>query len=415
MGGVVSFIVMDPDPLKRAEYAIEDIRAGRMVILIDDEDRENEGDLTLAADAVTPEAINFMAKWGRGLICVTLTEDRVSELGLPMMSANNQSLYHTAFTVSVEAREGVSTGISAHDRAHTIRVCIDPNSSKSDLVTPGHIFPLRARDGGVLVRTGQTEGSMDLARLAGLTPAGVICEIMNDDGTMARLPDLERFGAEHKLRIVTVADLVQWRMRNEVLIEQVMNAPLPVSGIGEFQTSVFRSHDGGLHVALHMGEISGPTPVLTRVQAACPVIDVFGSEVSDSNVQLELALRKIAAEGRGVLLYLHVRGGNPDQELARLREHLGIASDSAPKPSPSTDDGLREMGTGAQILVSLGVQSLRLMTNNPRKIVGLEGFGLTVSERVALQVPVSDKNADFLLARKLNLGHLLSDLSVEGT
>ncbi len=402
------FVVMDPDPMRRVSTAIEDIRAGRMVILVDDEDRENEGDLVLAADAVTPEAINFMAKEARGLICLTLTAERVRQLQLPMMAPKNQSPYHTAFTVSIEAREGVTTGISAHDRARTIRTAIDPTKGPNDIVTPGHVFPLRARDAGVLARTGQTEGSVDLARLAGLTPAAVICEIMNDDGTMARLPDLERFAAKHRLRIVTVADIIQWRMRNEVLVEQVVEAPLKVAGVGEFHARVYRSKtDGGMHLALWRGAVDDGEPVLTRVQAYCPTGDVFGSAACDCGAQLDHALSAIAAEDRGVLLYLHLGGGaEPDSLLARIKGHLGVTDAAA------TDAGggeLREMGTGAQILVDLGARRLRLMTNNPRKIVGLEGYGIKVEERVPLRAPVSADNASFLRARRFQLGHLLPD------
>jgi len=404
----MSFVVMDPDPLKRVEYAIEDIRAGRMIILVDDEDRENEGDLTMAADAVTPEAINFMAKHGRGLICLTMTAERIAKLQLPMMAANNQSPYHTAFTVSIEAREGVTTGISAADRSHTVKVAIDPSAGPQDLVTPGHIFPLRARDGGVLVRTGQTEGSVDLARLAGLTPAGVICEIMNDDGTMARLPDLKKFGAEHKLRIVTVADLIRWRLRNEVLVEPTLEAPLAVPGIGTFNSRVYRSHDGALHLALWMGDLVASGATLTRIQAACPIIDVFGSGTSDSNLQLELALRKIADEGEGLLVYLHVNGSySSSAALGMIREHLQLPKEDG--PANSGDDALRDLGVGAQIMVNLGVRKLRLMTNNPRKLMGLEGFGLEVVERVPLAVPVSAENAEFLRDRRRLLGHLLPE------
>lgn len=381
------FVVMDPDPIRRVEVAVEDIRAGRMVILVDDEDRENEGDLTLAADAVTPEAINFMATWGRGLICLSLTEERVKHLQLPMMAANNQSPYHTAFTVSVEAREGVSTGISAHDRAVTIKTAIDPSKGPADLVTPGHIFPLRARNGGVLVRAGQTEGSVDMARMAGLTPAAVICEVMNDDGTMARLPDLERFGAKHRLRICTVADLIRWRLRNEVLVEHAAEGAVPVPGLGEFRARLYRSvTDGGLHLALWKGELSGDLPVLTRVQAASPIGDVFGSLASDSGAQLWGAMSAIAAEGRGLLLYMNMAQPTADALFSGLR---GLAR-PAPAPSAVSNGELRELGTGAQILVDLGVRSLRLMTNNPRKIVGLEGYGLQVSERVPLVLPTAD-------------------------
>ncbi len=402
----MAFVVMDPDPLKRVEMAIEDIRAGRMVILVDDEDRENEGDLTLAADAITPEAINFMATHGRGLICLTLTEDRVRQLALPMMAANNQSPYHTAFTVSIEAREGVSTGISAADRAHTIRVAIDPNKGPQDLVIPGHIFPLRARDGGVLVRTGQTEGSVDLARLAGLRPSGVICEIMNDDGTMARLPDLLRFGAEHKIRVVAVADLIKWRIRTEVLVEPVIDTTLQLHGLGEFRARVFRSlTEGSLHLALSRGDVSHGEPVLTRIQASSPVTDVFGGDGARSGARLDASLRAIAEADRGLLLYLYLGGGrNPEALLARLKAQLD------PKPQdhlPSTEgQELREMGIGAQVLVSLGVNELRLVTNNPRRIVGLEGYGIRIAERVPLDLPSSDDDA--ALRRRLEIEALAS-------
>ncbi len=384
------FVVMDPDPIRRVEIAVEDIRAGRMVILVDDEDRENEGDLTLAADAVTPEAINFMATWGRGLICLSLTDERVRHLQLPMMAANNQSPYHTAFTVSIEAREGVSTGISAHDRAITIKTAIDPSKGPADLVTPGHIFPLRARNGGVLVRAGQTEGSVDLARMAGLTPAAVICEVMNDDGTMARLPDLERFAAKHRLRICTVADIIRWRLRNEVLVEHAAEGAVPIPGLGDFQARLYRSiTDGGLHLALWKGDLRGDDPVLTRVQAASPIGDVFGSLASDSGAQLRAGLRAIAAEGRGLLLYMNMAQPSADALFAGLR---GLTRPEPRPPAASRESELRELGTGAQILVDLGVRRLRLMTNNPRKIVGLEGYGLQVAERVPLVLPANPES-----------------------
>jgi len=400
----MSFVVMDPDPLKRVELAIEDIRAGRMVILVDDEDRENEGDLTLAADAVTPEAINFMATHGRGLICLTLSEERVAQLELPMMAANNQSPYHTAFTVSIEAREGVSTGISAADRAHTVRVAIDPTKSHGDIVTPGHIFPLKARDGGVLVRTGQTEGSVDIARLAGLKPAGVICEIMNEDGTMSRLPDLRIFGQKHRIRIVAIADLIQWRIRTETLVEPVIDMPLQIDGIGTFRARVFRSlTEGSLHLALSMGDLEGDTPVLTRMQASAPVSDVFGGDGSGSGARLDASLRAIADEGRGLLLYLYLGGStSADALLSRLQSQLQPSQGKA-TAAPAAD--LREMGIGAQVLVCLGVRELRLMTNNPRKIVGLEGYGLRIAERVPLSVP-SASAGDAALRRRLQLDAL---------
>ncbi|MFN7142710.1 MAG: 3,4-dihydroxy-2-butanone-4-phosphate synthase [Myxococcota bacterium] len=398
----MEFEVMAPDPERRVQTAIDAIRAGKMVILVDDEDRENEGDLTMAASMVTPEAINFMAKWGRGLICLTLTEDRVAELQLPMMATNNRSPFATAFTVSIEAREGVSTGISAADRAHTIQVAIDAKKGAGDLISPGHVFPLRARDGGVLVRTGQTEGSVDLARLAGLPPAGVICEIMNDDGTMARLSDLERFAAEHKLHIVTVADVVRWRLRNERLVRRVLETPMPTEEFGELKATFYQDTSGGMHLALSVGDLAGG-PVLARVQSSTGPVDVFRALTSDSSDQLRSAVSRIAEEGRGVLLYLHIDGGpSPEAYLARLKEHLVPGAGSQ-----GEGDKLRGLGTGAQILLDLGVKELRLLTNNPRKIVGLEGFGLRVVERIPLHAEPRPDRSAFLESRRQQLGHLL--------
>jgi 3,4-dihydroxy 2-butanone 4-phosphate synthase/GTP cyclohydrolase II len=406
------FVVMHPDPIQRVRLALEDIRAGRMVVLVDDEDRENEGDLVCATDAVTPEIINFMAIHGRGLICLTLTEERVRQLGLSMMAQNNQSPYHTAFTVSIEARQGVTTGISAADRAHTCKVAIDPASGPQDLVTPGHIFPLRARDGGVLVRTGQTEGSVDLARLAKLTPSGVICEIMKDDGTMARLPDLLEFGKTHSIRVVTVEDIIRWRIRHEVLVEQVSNTEIHTSH-GTFQQRTYRSQtDGGVHMVLWKGEVDDGEPVLTRVQAFCPPGDIFGSPTCDCRSQLDASLARIAEEGRGVLLYLHVAGEkHVSSVVARMRSHLG---ESDAKSGDRGGGELREMGTGAQILLDLGIRSLKLLTNNPRKIVGLEGYGLEVADRLPIRVAVRPENARYLAERRDQLGHLLpTDLPVQ--
>ena len=406
----MSFIVMDHDPLRRVEQGLEDMRAGKIVILVDDEDRENEGDLTMASDKVTPEAINFMATYGRGLICLTLTADRVRQLGLPMMASNNLSPYHTAFTVSIEAREGVTTGISAADRAQTIKVAIDPSKGPLDLVTPGHIFPLRARDGGVLVRTGQTEGSVDLARLSGLTPSGVICEIMNDDGTMARMPDLERFAATHKLHILSVADIIKWRLRNERLVLRVLDARLPMPDHGEFNCRVYRSvTDGGIHIALWKGQI--PATPLVRVQAADPIGDVFRAGSSDAAAQLQTAISRIAEEG-GVLLYMNVYGGRSEADLlAMFKSHLlpqQGAEELQPEARAPEASGLREFGSGAQILLDMGIREMRLLTNNPRKIVGLEGFGLRVVERVPIEVQPTDQNRGFLAARATQLGHLLN-------
>jgi len=378
----MSFEVMSEDWMRRVQLGLEDIRSGKMVILTDDEDRENEGDLTMAADAVTPEAINFMATYGRGLICLTMTEARVEHLKLPMMVVNNQSPYHTAFTVSIEAREGVSTGISAHDRALTIKVAIDPSKGPQDLVTPGHIFPLRARDGGVLVRTGQTEGSVDLARLAGLSPSGVICEIMNEDGSMARLPDLLEFGARHGIRILSVADIIRWRLHHERQIEEILCDKVQVSPYGTFTLRVFRSIvDNRLHIALTKGEIDG-SPIPVRVQAANPAMDVFG--FSDSRSRLACALSRLSNEERGALLYLNISEGSTDAILSSIQELF--SDEGAPKPRSTGPKGLKDLGTGAQILLHLGVRKLRLMTNNPRKIVGLEGFGLRIVEYIPLEL-----------------------------
>ena len=408
----MSFVVMEPDPIKRVEMAIDDIRNGRMVILVDDEDRENEGDLTMAASAVTPEAINFMATHGRGLICLTLTEERVEQLSLPMMAAHNKSPYETAFTVSIEAREGVTTGISAADRAMTIQVAIDPTKGHGDIVVPGHVFPLRARNGGTLVRTGQTEGSVDLARLAGLPPSGVICEIMNTDGTMARLPDLERFGAEHKIRIVAVADIIRWRLRNETLVEVKVDAPVRIPGHGDFQCRVYQELTGtGMHMALIRGDISNGDPVLTRVQSYNAAGDVFGAMSCDTRGQLDGALAAIAAADHGVLLYMHIGGEEAQSLLARIQSSLQPQKEAPVEPTVTSQGrGLRHLGVGAQILVDLGVKQMKLMTNNPRKIVGLEGYGIDVVERVPLAVPVDDDNASYLRARRLHLGHILPDI-----
>ena len=408
----MSFVVMDPDPNVRVEKAIEDIRAGRMVILIDDENRENEGDLTMAASAVTPEAINFMATHGRGLICLTLTEERVDELSLPMMATHNKSPYETAFTVSIEAREGVTTGISAADRAHTIKVAIDPNMGHGDIVVPGHVFPLRARSGGTLVRTGQTEGSVDLATMAGLHPSGVICEIMNEDGTMARLPDLERFGAEHGIRIVAVADIIAWRLRHETLVEVSLEGPVRIPGLGDFYARVYKELTGsGMHLALTRGEVGNGEPVLTRVQAFNPTGDVFGAMSCDTRGQLDGALSAISEADHGVLLYMHIGGEEPESLLARIKSTLQPAEQEPEEPTVTSQGrGLRHLGVGAQILVDLGVSKMKLMTNNPRKIVGLEGYGLEVVERVPLAVPVDDDNASYLRARRFQLGHLLPDI-----
>jgi len=377
------FEIMADDGIERVKLALAAIERGEIVILIDDEDRENEGDLTLAAEKVTPEAINFMATHGRGLICLTLTESRVADLNLPMMAHRNSSPYGTAFTVSIEAREGVTTGISAADRARTVQVAIAPDTREHDLVTPGHIFPLRARDGGVLVRTGQTEGSVDLARLAGLDPSGVICEIMNPDGTMARLPELKAFAREHKLHIVAVADIIRYRLRFEKSVECVIDAPFPGKEDEDCRIKVFRSQPyGSLHVALVVGDLEadGPDP-LVRVQVANPAGDLFGR-----TALLEASLAAIRASGRGAFVYMHVFDGGQDSSriLKQLRARLiPVEVDERPD-SDVANRTLREFGIGAQVLLELGIQKMRLMTNHPRKIVGLDAYGIEVAGTVPI-------------------------------
>jgi 3,4-dihydroxy 2-butanone 4-phosphate synthase / GTP cyclohydrolase II len=400
---------MTKAPFSSIEEAIEDIRAGRMVVVCDAEDRENEGDLTLAAQFATPEAINFMATHGRGLICLALTPDRCDELGLDLMAAKNESAFQTAFTVSVEAREGITTGISAHDRAHTIQVAIDPAARPRDLVQPGHIFPLKAKAGGVLERTGQTEAAVDLARLAGLNPSGVICEVMNDDGTMARVPDLERYCATHGLKMVTVADLIAYRRRNDKLIERVVEAQLPTK-FGDFRVVGFRSLvDDKHHVAMVKGEIDGQDDVLVRVHSECLTGDVFHSLRCDCGQQLEDALARIEEEDRGVLLYLAQEGrgiGLLNKLRAyRLQEEGRDTVDANLELGLPAD--LRDYGIGAQILVDLGLSSIRLLTNNPKKIVGLEGYGLEVTDQVPIQHAANEHNVAYLRAKKERLGHLL--------
>jgi len=373
----------------RVESALEDIRAGRMVILVDDEDRENEGDLCMAAERVTPEAINFMVRYGRGLVCVALTEERLQQLDLPPMVDQNTSQFHTAFTISIDAREGTSTGISAGDRARTVEVCVDPAARPQDLVRPGHIFPLQARKGGVLVRTGQTEGSVDLARLAGLQPAGVICEILNDDGSMARMPQLEAFAQEHGLQVVTIADLISYRLQRESLVERVGESRTRVRGGGEFRVLGYSSRVDQLHHMALVYPADGPPldpeePTLVRVHIACPAGDVFGSPRCGCGQHLAAALEAVQRAGRGVVLYLH-----PDLRPfeGMLVQHLGSAG-PAPADAPPEQVGLpsrlRDLGVGAQILRDLGLRRLRLLTNNFQKIVGLEGYGLEVVERVPI-------------------------------
>jgi 3,4-dihydroxy 2-butanone 4-phosphate synthase/GTP cyclohydrolase II len=399
--------------LERVERALAELRAGRMVILVDDEDRENEGDLCMAAEKCTAAHVNFMAKHGRGLICLALTQEQAQRLELaPMVpDHHNTAPFQTAFTVSIEAREGVTTGISAADRARTIQVAIDPVSRARDLTRPGHVFPLVAKPGGVLRRTGQTEGSVDLARLAGLDPSGVICEIMNDDGTMARRADLERFAAEHGLWIVSIADLIAYRMRKERLVSIAAEASLP-SQYGDFRAIVFRNEIDHIdHVAMVRGEIRGDVPTLVRVHSECLTGDAFGSLRCDCGAQLQAALELIQEEGRGVLLYMRQEGrgiglANKIRAYA-LQEKEGLDTVEANERLGFPPDA-RDFGVGAQILFELGVRKIRLLTNNPRKRAGLEGYGLEIVERIPLEMKPTDQNLEYLRAKQAKLGHLLS-------
>ncbi len=396
-------------PFATIEEAIEDIRQGRMVVVCDDEDRENEGDLTIAAQFVTPEAINFMAKEGRGLICLALTPERCDELGLNLMAAKNESSFQTPFTVSIEARTGVSTGISAADRARTIQVAIDPAASPRELVQPGHVFPLKARAGGTLERVGQTEAAVDLARLAGLTPAGVICEVMNDDGTMARVPDLVGYCARHGLKMITVADLVAYRRRTEKLIERVVSTQLPTA-FGDFVAFGYRSLlDGKHHVALVKGDVDGAKDVLVRVHSECLTGDVFHSLRCDCGEQLESALQMIEAEGSGVLLYLSQEGrgiGLLNKLRAYRLQEEGLDTVEANLRLGLPAD-LRDYGIGAQILVDLGLTSIRILTNNPKKISGLAGHGLSVTAQLPIIHPPNPHNRAYLRAKRDRLDHML--------
>lgn len=380
-----------PPQFADIETAIAEVRAGRMIVVVDDEDRENEGDLTLAAEFATPEAINFMAMHGRGLICLALTEERADYMRLAPMTARNTSPYGTAFTESIEAREGVTTGISAADRARTIQVAISPTSKPSDLVKPGHMFPLRARKGGVLVRAGQTEASVDLARLAGLVPAGVICEIMKDDGSMARVPDLAQFCAEHGLLMVTVADLIRYRMKHERYVHRVAEAMVPTP-YGEFRMIAYESEMSGAgetHVALVKGEIEGTdAPVLVRMHSHCLLGDVFGASLCDCRATVERSLQRIAEEGRGALIYLHStsKGFEVDKSGAKPELHFhheARQSVATPELQRRTQ---RQIGIGAQILSDLNLKRLRLLTNHPRRVAGLEGFGIEIVEQVPVEI-----------------------------
>ena len=396
-------------PFAPIEEAIERFRQGRMVIIVDDEDRENEGDLTIAAEKVTPESINFMAKHGRGLICLTMTEERCNKLELPLMVQDNTSSFGTAFTVSIEARGKTTTGISAADRAATILTAIDPATVPADLLRPGHVFPLRAKKGGVLKRAGQTEASVDLATLAGLNPSGVICEIMNDDGTMARVPDLVTVARNHDLAMITVSDLISYRLRHETLVRKIASPQLPTI-YGDFRIHAYRSDvTGDENVALVMGEIHPEDPVLVRVHSQCLTGDIFGSARCDCGVQLEQALERIAAEGKGVLLYLLQEGRGiglmnklrayelqeQGHDTVEANERLGFRPDQ------------RDYGVGAQILRDLGVRKMRLLTNNPSKYIALNGYGLEIVERVQLEVAPTDNSRAYLRTKREKLGHLL--------
>ena len=393
------------------EEAIQEIKAGRMVILVDDEDRENEGDLTMAAEAVTPEAINFMAKYGRGLICLSMKSEMVDVLDLPLMVDNNTSLFKTGFTVSIEARRGVTTGISAADRATTILAAIADGAKPDDLVRPGHVFPLRAKKGGVMVRTGQTEGSVDIASLAGLKPAGVICEIMDEDGTMARMPSLEKFSEKHGIGICTIADLITYRMLTESFVHKAAETIIPTAYAGEFNAVVYENDvDDLLHIALVKGEIDPDKPVLVRVHSECLTGDIFASIRCDCGDQLHKAMEKIDEEGAGVLLYMRQEGrgiGLVNKLKAYALQDQGLDTVEANVKLGFKSD-IRNYGMGAQILVDLGVRKMRLLTNNPKKMVGLDGYGLSIVEQVSIEIKPNKYNKAYLECKRLKMGHLLN-------
>ena len=393
------------------EEAIEEIKAGRMVILVDDEDRENEGDLTMAAEAVTPEAINFMSKYGRGLICLSMTPEKVDSLNLPLMVEHNTSRFQTGFTVSIEARCGVTTGISAADRATTILTAMAGNAKPTDLVRPGHVFPLRGRKGGVIVRAGQTEGSIDLARLAGLKPAGVICEIMDEDGSMARMPALEKFSEKHGIGICTIADLIEYRMRTESFVRRSAETIIPTSIAGEFKAVVYENDvDDLLHIAMVKGKIDPEKPVLVRVHSECLTGDIFGSLRCDCGDQLQTAMEMIDQEGAGVLLYIRQEGrgiGLVNKIRAYALQDQGLDTVEANERLGFQPD-LRNYGIGAQILVDLGVKKMRLLTNNPKKMVGLDGYGLKIVEQLEIETEPNEYNRRYLKCKQLKMGHLLN-------
>jgi 3,4-dihydroxy 2-butanone 4-phosphate synthase/GTP cyclohydrolase II len=399
-------------PLLTIQEAIQEIKAGRMVILVDDEDRENEGDLTMAAEMVTPEAINFMAKYGRGLICLSMTGELADQLDLPLMVKKNTSQFGTGFTVSIEARHGVTTGISAADRATTILTAVADNAQPQDLVRPGHVFPLRAKKGGVMVRVGQTEGSVDLARLAGLKPCGVICEVMDEDGTMARMPTLEEFSETHGIGICTVADLVQYRLQTESFVSRAAETTIATKHGGDFRIIAYENGlDDLTHIALAKGEITPDKPVLVRVHSECMTGDIFGSLRCDCGDQLHKAMEMIAGEGAGVIVYMRQEGRGigliNKLKAYELQQTKGLDTVEANRKLGFKDD-LRDYGIGAQILVDQGVGKMRLMTNNPKKIVGLEGYGLSIVEQVPIEISPNEHNRGYLECKKLKMGHILS-------
>ena len=409
MGRVSTTTKLETSPFASIEEAIEEIRAGRFVVVADDVERENEGDLTIAAQFVTPDAVNFMATHGRGLVCLCLTPERCEELGLRQMTDQNEAQFGTAFTVSIEARDGVSTGISAADRARTIQVAVDPTSTPHDLVHPGHIFPLRARAGGVLKRSGQTEAAVDLARLAGLAPAGVVCEIMKDDGTMARVPDLVEFCERHGLKLVTVADLIEYRRRTEKLVERVVSVRLPTD-YGEFQAVAYRETlTGKQHVALVKGDVEGKEDILVRVHSECLTGDVFHSRRCDCGEQLEQALARIEQDGEGVILYLAQEGrgiGLLNKLRAYELQEQGLDTVEANIELGFKADA-REYGIGSQILADLGLTTIRVLTNNPKKISGISGFGLEVVSQEPIEVEPNDENREYLETKRDKLGHTI--------